>query len=329
MGAIASGGVVVMNDEVVKAHERHADDVVEARSPASAASWRGARRPIATAGRRSTSRGKTVILVDDGLATGSTMRAAVTRPAPARARRGSSSPCRSAPPRPAPSSEAIADECVCVFTPEPFRAVGLWYEDFSQTERRRGRRPARPRRGARDAGARRRSLRNGPPPGGPIMNDRPNAPTSTSRRWRSPLAVRTIRGTLSRPGAPRPWWSSRTAAAAAGSARATSTSPRSCRRPASRRSCSTCWKRTRPTTARRSSTSGCWPTGCRPRPTGWRSSPRPRPRAWATSAPAPGAGAALLAAARDPGLGRRDRLARRPARPRRATRCPASPRPPS
>ncbi len=53
----------------------------------------------------------------------------------------------------------------------------------------------------------------------------------------------TIRGTLKRPGGPAPWSSSRTAAAAAGSARATSTSRRSCRTPAWGRSCSTCWKR--------------------------------------------------------------------------------------
>ena len=81
--------------------------------------------------------GRTVILIDDGLATGSTMRAAVTalrRQAPARivvaVPIGAASTCA--------EFQSIADECICAFTPEPFRAVGLWYEDFAQTERRRG-----------------------------------------------------------------------------------------------------------------------------------------------------------------------------------------------
>ena len=76
MGAIASGDVVVMNDDVVEALK-----ISPGRSrpkwTANAQSWRGARRSIAAAALRSMSRGKTVILIDDGLATGSTMRAAV------------------------------------------------------------------------------------------------------------------------------------------------------------------------------------------------------------------------------------------------------------
>jgi predicted phosphoribosyltransferase len=77
-------------------------------------------------------RGKTVILVDDGLATGSTMLAAV------RALR-LQGPARIvvAVPVAAPDTcellKAYVDEVVCAATPEPFYAVGLWYRDFSQT----------------------------------------------------------------------------------------------------------------------------------------------------------------------------------------------------
>jgi predicted phosphoribosyltransferase len=77
-------------------------------------------------------RGKTVILVDDGLATGSTMRAA----AEALRQLG---PARLVVAVPAGSPETCdefrdeVDEVVCAITPEPFYAVGLWYEDFSQT----------------------------------------------------------------------------------------------------------------------------------------------------------------------------------------------------
>jgi predicted phosphoribosyltransferase len=76
--------------------------------------------------------GRIAILVDDGLATGSTMRAAVLavrRLHPARVvvavPVGAWQTCQ--------ELRAVADEVVCAFTPEPFRAVGLWYADFSQT----------------------------------------------------------------------------------------------------------------------------------------------------------------------------------------------------
>src|SRR5262249_51997519 len=76
--------------------------------------------------------GRTVILVDDGLATGSTMRAAV---AALRQKR----PAHIVIAVPVGAAETCAefrdeaDEVVCARTPEPFYAVGLWYEDFSQT----------------------------------------------------------------------------------------------------------------------------------------------------------------------------------------------------
>ena len=77
-------------------------------------------------------RGRTVILVDDGLATGSTMRAGV-----AALRRLRPKAIVVAVPVGAVEScedlRAEADAVVCVRTPEPFRAVGLWYENFSQT----------------------------------------------------------------------------------------------------------------------------------------------------------------------------------------------------
>ena len=91
------------------------------------------RRFIAAAAPRSTSMGKTVILIDDGLATGSTMRAAV-----AALRKRDPSRIVVAVPIGASSTCAefrrIADECICAVAPEHFRAVGLWYEDFAQTD---------------------------------------------------------------------------------------------------------------------------------------------------------------------------------------------------
>ena len=76
--------------------------------------------------------GRAVILIDDGLATGSTMRAAV-------AALRQEAPARIAVAVPVASPETCdglrseVDEVVCAVTPEPFYAVGLWYRDFSQT----------------------------------------------------------------------------------------------------------------------------------------------------------------------------------------------------
>jgi putative phosphoribosyl transferase len=129
MGAIASGGVRVMNPdaaflgisakeiEAVAAHER----LELAR-----------RERLYRAGRPTLSlKGLTVILVDDGLATGSTMRAAVQA-----ARRADAQRIVVAVPVAAPetaeSLRSEADEVVCVATPVPLRAVGLWYDDFEQ-----------------------------------------------------------------------------------------------------------------------------------------------------------------------------------------------------
>jgi predicted phosphoribosyltransferase len=131
MGAIASGDVVVINSEVVKALKVPSEVVAEKIAHERAellrreSLYRGDRPSLFVQGR-------IVILIDDGLATGSTMRAAVTAlkdQAPAR--------IVVAVPIGAPATcaefQGIADECICALTPEPFRAVGLWYEDFAQT----------------------------------------------------------------------------------------------------------------------------------------------------------------------------------------------------
>src|SRR5512135_1526004 len=131
MGAIASGGVCVLNDDVVQALNIPGR-VIEAVAARERRELE--RRERAYRGGRPAPevRGRAVILVDDGLATGSTMRAAVA----ALRRRG---PARIivAVPTAAPSTceefRHEADECVCDITPDPFYAVGLWYEDFSHT----------------------------------------------------------------------------------------------------------------------------------------------------------------------------------------------------
>ena len=131
MGAIASGGIRVLNDEVVTAlhvPQRIIDAVadrerkeLERRERA----YRGARPPAAI-------RGKTVILVDDGLATGSSMRAAVAGlRAQGPARIVVAVPV--APPDTCELLEREVDAVVCAATPEPFHGVGLWYESFDQT----------------------------------------------------------------------------------------------------------------------------------------------------------------------------------------------------
>ncbi len=131
MGAIASGGVRVLSKDVVSTlgiPEREIavvaaaeEEELERRERA----YRDARPPLDV-------RGKTVILVDDGLATGSTMRAA----AAALRAQGVEHLVVAVPVAPPETCEALraeVDEVVCAREPEPFLAVGTWYEDFSQT----------------------------------------------------------------------------------------------------------------------------------------------------------------------------------------------------
>jgi predicted phosphoribosyltransferase len=131
MGAVASGGVRVINDDIVLGL-RIPDYVIDA-----VAAWEQqelARRERVYRGDRPQPdvRNRTVILVDDGLATGATMLAAVKalrQQQPAR--------IVVAVPTAAPGTceemRREADDVVCAITPEPFYSVGLWYEDFSQT----------------------------------------------------------------------------------------------------------------------------------------------------------------------------------------------------
>ena len=131
MGAIASGGVQLVNHDVVDALGIPANviDRVAARERLELERreqlYRGSRplTPLAN---------KTVILTDDGLATGSTMRAAVIA-----VRQQQPAKIIVAVPVGAPSTcrelSKDADEVVCLRSPEPFVAVGLWYRDFTPT----------------------------------------------------------------------------------------------------------------------------------------------------------------------------------------------------
>jgi putative phosphoribosyl transferase len=130
MGAIASGGVCVLNDDLVRrvGVSRDVIDHVAAMEMREIArrerEYRGL-RPLLDP------HGMTVILVDDGLATGATMRAAVEA---VRAQH----PARVVVAVPVAATHScedmrdIADEVVCAVASDEFRAVGLWYDDFDQ-----------------------------------------------------------------------------------------------------------------------------------------------------------------------------------------------------
>ena len=131
MGAIASGGVRVLNDDVVRWYGITQDDIdavareEERELLRRELAYREGRDPVPV-------EGQVAILVDDGLATGSTMRAAVKAVRQRKPSRvvvavpvGARDTCD--------ELSAIADEVVCVGTPEPFSAVGQWYADFDQT----------------------------------------------------------------------------------------------------------------------------------------------------------------------------------------------------
>jgi len=132
MGAIAPGGVRVLNYDVIDGLGIPAG-VVDRVAAAEAAELARRERVYRGSTPAPDLRGHTVLLVDDGLATGSTMAAAV---AGVRAH----GPARIVVAVPVASQEAMqmlgraADECVAVLTPRFFGGVGQWYDDFSQTE---------------------------------------------------------------------------------------------------------------------------------------------------------------------------------------------------
>jgi putative phosphoribosyl transferase len=131
MGAIAAGGIEVLSEDLIRTLRipRPLIQAVAVRERLELdrrdAAYRGSRRPPNV-------RDRTVILVDDGLATGSTMQAAILAlraQQPARiiaaAPVGARDTCE--------RLSRLADEVVCLSMPDPFKAVGLWYEDFSAT----------------------------------------------------------------------------------------------------------------------------------------------------------------------------------------------------
>jgi len=130
-GAIASGGVRVLNQDVVRAIP-HAEEAIEAVTAKETAELER-REHIYRKGRPSPElRDRIVILVDDGLATGATMRAAVK----ALRQQGAAKIVVAVPVGPPDTCREIeqeADETICLSTPPFFQAVGQYYEDFSQT----------------------------------------------------------------------------------------------------------------------------------------------------------------------------------------------------
>jgi predicted phosphoribosyltransferase len=131
MGAVATGAIRVLNDEIVRGLgiSEHEIDATVARELQELARrerlYRGDRPPPDVADR-------TVILVDDGLATGATMRAAIhalRQQHPARIVVA----VPTASPDTCEALKAEADDVICAMTPEPFFAVGHWYDDFRQT----------------------------------------------------------------------------------------------------------------------------------------------------------------------------------------------------
>src|SRR5947208_15474748 len=130
-GAIASGGVRVFNQDVVRAIP-HAEEAIEAVTAKETAELKR-REHIYREGRPAPElHGRVVILVDDGLATGATMRAAVK----ALRQQGVAKIVVAVPVGPPDTCrefEDEADEVICASAPEFFQAVGQYYEDFSQT----------------------------------------------------------------------------------------------------------------------------------------------------------------------------------------------------
>lgn len=133
MGAIASGGVRVLNESLLRFHQVPDEEIAEVTSRESEELrrreqlYRGARP-------QPDLKGKTVLLVDDGLATGTTMRSALA----VLQKQQVAQIIIAVPVAPPSVCEEFRQQvghiqCLCLATPQPFFAVGLWYEDFPQT----------------------------------------------------------------------------------------------------------------------------------------------------------------------------------------------------
>jgi putative phosphoribosyl transferase len=131
IGAIAEGGIRILNDAILAEVGMSHEDVEEVTTrereelERRVSRYRGNRQPMSVAGRP-------VILVDDGLATGYTARAAIE----ALRRRGAGRVILAVPVAPLDSVrelQSVADEVIAIETPTWFLAIGEWYEDFTQT----------------------------------------------------------------------------------------------------------------------------------------------------------------------------------------------------
>ena len=130
-GAIASGGVRVLNEEVMRAIP-YAEEAIEAVTARETTELERRERIYREGRPPPELRDRIAILVDDGLATGATMRAAVK----ALRQRGAAKIVVAVPVGPPDTCREIeqeADETICLSTPPFFQAVGQYYEDFSQT----------------------------------------------------------------------------------------------------------------------------------------------------------------------------------------------------
>jgi putative phosphoribosyl transferase len=130
-GAIASGGVRVLNEDVMRAIP-HADEAIEAMTTKETSELERRERLYRDGRAAPSLRDRIVILVDDGLATGATMRAAVK----ALRQSGAAKIVVAVPVGPPDTCREIeeeADETICLSRPQFFQAVGQYYEDFSQT----------------------------------------------------------------------------------------------------------------------------------------------------------------------------------------------------
>jgi putative phosphoribosyl transferase len=263
MGAVGEDGVEVINRAVVRAARVTGDELaaVEACERAEVARralrYRGGRPRVPL-------RGKVAVIVDDGIATGSTARAACQI---ARAL-GAARVVLATPVAPPGWQERIgrdADEMIAMITPAPFYAIGEFYDDFSQTSDEEvvdcllqvaapgsGRAP-------RPAAVPVQRSAVGPVPAG----DSPGAGPQPRAEAEVEVAADTVPlpGLLTLPVGDTGSWCSRTAAAAVGTARGTGTSPRYSTRRAWGPCCSTCSPRRRNWTGATCSTSSCWPAG--------------------------------------------------------------------